>query len=231
MTIIVPLAGPDFELKGGVTKAEILVDGVPLLRRCLDSRPWVGRAGPDGEEYVFVLRDTAVVRRFADDILLSWYQKAKVLYLGAGTQGAAFSALAGCALSSVDEPLIIDLADIVYRAPGDQIDVLLERNNQVGAIALTFESSEPCYSFIREIGGVFSEAIEKRVVSSHASVGTYIYKKPAIYMAALANVIMGREDYTVGGLHYVCPIFNGVPSLGLTVERLGCEMVMDVKNS
>lgn len=231
MTIIVPLAGPDFDLADGGVKPELMVGGVPLLQRCLESRPWSGLAGKRGGGYVFVFKDSKSSRGFAEGPLARWYPHARRIYLSNFTEGAALSALAGAALAQQDQPLVIDLADIEFDAPALNLNRLFSEGVGVGALALTFESQLDCYSYIREEDGLFVEAVEKRVVSNHASAGVYIYRRPATYLGALHGVLAGDTDYRHRGLHYVCPVFNGVKALGLEVLRKPVRLIQDIKTA
>jgi hypothetical protein len=228
LTVIVPLAGPDFELEQGYTKAERHIDGVPLLIRCLHSRPWF-QADDDGSDYVFVLQDTTVSRDFAISKLAKWFPSSKVVYLSAFSDGAALSALAGVALCELSKPLIIDLADIEFSVDSFSIKEIFDREDRIGAVALTFDSSSSLYSYIRESAGRFIEALEKTVISEHASTGVYIYRNPLVFLDAFQRTVGGGRDYRHNGLHYVCPVFNGVKAMGLEVHRMSCVLIRDVK--
>lgn len=228
MTIVVPLAGPDFELVHGATKAELCIDGTPLLVRCLNSRPWY-RSDERGSDYVFVLQDTKVSRGFAISKLKEWYPYSRVVYLSEFTLGAALSTLAGIALCDLGEPLVIDLADIEFTVDEFSIVEAFSRESCVGAIALTFASESKAYSYIKEDGGKFIEAVEKDVISQHASVGVYIYRNPLVFLSAFQKTLAGEIDYRHNGLHYICPIFNGIKTMGLEVRRVSCDLVRDVK--
>ena len=54
MKVIVPLAGPDFVKPDGSVKAEISVEGLPLLRRALESRSWWTHGLVSDADLVFV---------------------------------------------------------------------------------------------------------------------------------------------------------------------------------
>ena len=62
MRVVVPLAGPDFILKDGSLKANIKLNGEPLLSSVLNSRPWAKNMNP--ANYSFVLFDTPETRAF-----------------------------------------------------------------------------------------------------------------------------------------------------------------------
>ena len=227
MKVIVPLAGPDFELPGGGTKAEQLLGGQPLLRRALDGRPWANKLSPD--DYIFVMRDSQASRGFSDRALQLWYPGSQTVYLSQASQGAALSAAAGAAMAGTCGPIIIDLADIDFRCEMT-VSEELEHNALIGAIALTFPSTNPGYSYIQEdADGNFVRAAEKVVISAHASAGVYIFRDTAIFYAALAYCMRHFEQHTHNGLYYVCPLFNGVAAAGWQVVRREVTNVFDIK--
>lgn len=223
-----PLAGPDFERQDGSVKAELTIDGQPLLRRCLEGRSWWQRCQVQSEDLVFVLRDTPRSRRFAEESLAAWYPGAQVVTLSATAGGAALSALAGVALAGHAAGLLcVDLVDIEYRSTFDPVRCFAERSD-VGAAALVFASTNPAYSYLRTAGdGNVVEAAEKRVISPYASAGTYVFDSAATYLEALAHNLRHREAVTHKGLFFVCPLFNGVIASG---RRVILEQVHDVRD-
>jgi hypothetical protein len=226
--VVVPLAGPDFEREDGSVKAELLVGGQPLLRRCLEGRGWWQRGQVRDGDLVFVLRDTPRSRRFAAETLAAWYPGARIVTLSATADGAALSALAGIALTGSETgPLCVDLVDIEYRSTFDPSRCFAQRSS-VGAAALVFHSTNPAYSYLRtDNEGNVVEAAEKRVISQHASVGTYFFDRAATYLEALAHNLRHAEQVTHRGLFFVCPLYNGVIAAG---RRVILEQVHDVRD-
>jgi hypothetical protein len=228
LKVIVPLAGPDFEREDGGVKAALAIDGQPLLRRCLEGRSWWRRGQVRGEDLVFVLRDTPRSRRFAAEALAAWYPSARVVTLSATADGAALSALAGIALVGAEAgPLCVDLADIEYRSSFDPVRCFAQPFG-VAAAALVFHSTSPAYSYLRtDSEGNVVEAAEKRVISTHASAGTYVFDSAATYLEALAHNLRHRDQVAHRGLFYVCPLYNGVIATG---RRVVLEQVHDVRD-
>ncbi|MCS6766969.1 MAG: hypothetical protein MO847_11485 [Candidatus Protistobacter heckmanni] len=231
MKIVVPPADPGFELGSGplcAVKAELAIDGEPLLRLALETRPWwrAGEAGP--ADLIFVLRDSIASRLFAEGTLQRWYPGCRLTYLGAPARGAALSALAGVAVAAADdEPLCIDLADIQFEDAASPAAVFADPAK--GAFVPTFESSLPCYSYLRrDAAGRVVEAVEKRVVSSEASAGVYLFRSPAVYLRALAHALAHPEAHLHEGLFYVCPLLNGVLAQGYAVEAERVGAVRDL---
>ena len=67
MKIIVPLAGPDFILENGSTKAEIEYCGDDILHYILKKRPWYKYTL--STDYIFVLQDTEQTRSLVNNKL------------------------------------------------------------------------------------------------------------------------------------------------------------------
>jgi hypothetical protein len=228
MRVIVPLAGPDFVRPDGSVKAEVVLQDRPLLIAALGSRPWATQVAP--EDHVFVLMDRPETRAFASGPLLEWYPSAARVFLGQHSKGAALSALAGVAMGRAGEgPLIIDLADILYASdlePG----AVFSRDAGCGAIALAFQSRLPSYSYLRlDDEGRVVEAAEKRVISTNASAGTYIFADAPVFLNAVAHALRNFSGQQHNGLLYVCPLLNGVLAAGYSVELAPVTDVVDIK--
>lgn len=229
MEVVVPLAGGDFERPDGTTKAEMLVDGQPLLLRALWSRSWWRRGDVTAADFRFILRDTPTSRRFAAGPLAQWFPDARHVFLSHMTAGAAFSVAAGVALCDPVRPLCIDLADILYDETLDAA-AAFAADPKLGGIALTFPSDLPVYSYLRlGADGRVVEAAEKRVISEHASAGTYFFRDAGAYNRALSHAVVERASQTYRDIFFVCPLFNGVIDAGLDVSAVPVTNVHDIK--
>lgn len=228
MHVIVPLAGPDFVRADGSIKALEPFQGKPLLRYALNSRPWSCKV----KHYSFVLYDSEETREFANNYLRHWHKGCSIVYLSAFSQGAAMSALAGVsALNEFYQPLIIDLADIIYKS-NVSIEQVLQASPDIGGIALAFKSRNPQYSYLAsDKNGQVVAAAEKKVISDQASAGTYIFRDCAIVLRAIAHAIENESSQTYNDLFYVCPLFNGVLAQGKKVSLVPVSDVTDVKLS
>lgn len=229
MEIVVPLAGPDFELGDGSTKAEILSGEQPLLLRTLTSRSWWRRGEASDANMVFVLRDTACSRKFADGPLRDWFPGARKSFLSHSTQGAALSALAGVALCDPERPLCVDLADIIYDDDIQPVS-LFKADARLGGILPVFKSKWPLYSYaVLAPDGTVTRTAEKEVISDLASAGTYFFRDASVFFSALSYVARRKADNTYNGLFFVCPLFNGVVAAGHDVRVRSVADVVDIK--
>lgn len=225
MQVVVPLAGPDLVDCNGDIKPLKLFSGQPFLKRVLDSRPWSALV----TNYLFVLINDFSSRQIVQHIE-AWYPDAGFVFLSTHTRGAACSVLAAIALqANVNEPIIVDLADISYTSDINIVECLT-RTPLCGALALTFKSNKPIYSYLAtDSAGIFVEAAEKKVISSNASVGTYIFRSSIVYLRALAHSFENELNQTFNGSFYVCPLMNGVLSQGLTVQLRPVSNIYDPK--
>lgn len=230
MKIVVPLAGPDFERDDDTVKAMVDAGGKPLLRRTIEGRPW-WRSGQIGAaDLIFVVRDTPASQRFARDILPSWFPGSTTVSLGRFARGAALSALAGLALAADPAEVIgVDLVDIDYASTLNPVARFAAAPDS-GGIALVFPSSNPIYSYLRtDAQGRVVEAAEKRVISTHASAGTYFFANLGTYLVALAHSLDNEEAVTHRDLFFVCPLMNGVIAGGREVLIDPVDNVVDIK--
>lgn len=230
MKIVVPLAGPDFIRPDGSVKALHMLDGEPLLKRVLDSRPWAKNAC--SADYAFVLKDAPETREFVTNHLLNWYPDARVFYISDYTRGAALSALvATAAYTTATDRLIVDLADILYNSTLDP-DAMFDADYTLGGIALTFDSQNPIYSYLEvDQNGAFIRAAEKIVISNNASAGTYLFASTPIYLRAVAHALENENTQTHANLFFACPLFNGVADQGKTVALQSVTNIQDIKIS
>ena len=107
---------------------------------------------------------------------------------------------------------------------------MFAQDHTCGGIALTFIADNPAYSYLRtDADGMFVEAAEKRVISSNASAGTYVFRNMPTYLRALAHGLENAANQTYRNLFFVCPLFNGVRASGQTVHLAPVCDVTDIK--
>lgn len=221
MICVIPLAGPDLVRQDGHIKPLSEVDGMPLIERVLTSRQWWCDGSVASEDLLFVLRadvpESKTVARFLD----THFAGARKVYLNHLTCGALFSAMAGVsATTRPEEVLCVDLADIIYDVDGEEIAAWLANVDSAGLIPW-FCADEPCYSYLRIDGnGRVTATAEKRVISKHASAGTYFFRDTATFLEAVAFSIRAQEQLAVNGNWFVCPSFNGLVRLGKRVDQV-----------
>jgi hypothetical protein len=228
MQCIVPLAGPQLTHPTYGLIPNYPIDGIPLLRRTIETRRWWTDRRLRAEDLIFVLREGPELREIRASVT-GWFEGCRVVTLSHLTRGALLSALAGtAAVSALDEPLIVDLADILYDVDADIESRFADRS--VGAVATYFEASDACYSYFTfGADGSVASAAEKKVISRHASAGTYIFRSAGHFMASTGRALRdSREELTVGRALFVCPVLNTIVRQGLKVIALEARNVRSV---
>jgi HAD superfamily hydrolase (TIGR01509 family) len=130
----------------------------------------------------------------------------KIVQVDGITEGAACTTLLAKDLIDNDNPLVIANSDqfiewnsneCMYAFNADQID---------GGI-LTFNAHHPKWSYAK-LGddGFVSEVAEKKVISDHATVGVYFWRKGSDYVKYAEQMI--STNVRVNNEFYVCPVFN-----------------------
>lgn len=226
MFVIIPLAGPDFISNGNI-KGELQYKGKDLLIKILESRPWYGII--PSQNYIFIINNDKKVRDFANEKLNNWFPGCKIIILNHFTRGAAFSVLSAGSFVDLQSKIIIDLADIDYKITNDSIN-LINQLDKKDALAISFKSTKTIYSYLLFENNNFIEAREKKVISNLASAGTYIFGSFESYVEAFYNMANSETDYTFNNLYYICPIFNGIKSIGGIVRHFGATDIIDIKN-
>ncbi|MDR3527149.1 MAG: hypothetical protein P4L57_07690 [Rhizomicrobium sp.] len=229
MQCVVPLAGPQLSHPQHGLMACYPVDGVPLLKRTLETRAWWSAGRLTAADLVFVLRE-GEERAELRSIVTSWFPGCRFVTLPGLTKGALLSALAGAAtITKLDEPLIIDLADILYDAEMD-IEAQFGADPSLGALVPYFEADDPCYSYFRlDAEGFMAFAAEKQVISHHASAGTYIFRSTAHFIAAAGqSLTQARSELTVGSALFVCPVLNSVVRQGARVKPIAARNIRSI---
>ena len=229
MKCIVPIAGPDY-FKNGNVKGLIRTTDGPLLKSVLDSRYW--RNILKSDDYIFILYDCDLSRRFADDYLAKWFPGCSLAFINRYTKGAAISILP--ALSMINdhnnEELIIDLADIKFSTDSNPFQYFHQMD--IGAVYYYFTNSNPAYSYLLlDSDNNIVKAAEKRVISNNASAGVYCFRSANLYLRALIHSLDNESEFTFNGLHYVCPLVNGIVALEIRSYALPVTNVEDVKLS
>ena len=227
MRVLIPLAGSDFIGDDGSLKALQPLSGQPLLLHTLQTRPWYKDIKP--QNYSFVFYDSQTTRAFAKHKLADWFPGSKATFISHHTRGAAISTLGALMLGhDHNTPIIVDLADIVYRSTLDPFREF--QSDNLGGIALVFNSDDPKYSYLKTNSqGQFVEAAEKQAISRNASAGTYLFSDSATYLRALAHALDNAESQTYRDLFFVCPLFNGVKNQDKTIKLETVFDIIDIK--
>jgi hypothetical protein len=213
MKCIVPLAGPDLWTEKHGFRPLFDLDGTPLIEAALKARAWAGKLTP--EDYVFVLREVPRLAELVAYLRATW-PGCRIVTLSDLTGGALYSVLAAMALVKPGEPLIVDLADILFESGPADPAALFAREGH-GAVVPVFTSSEDCYSYLTIADGLVTGAREKQAISDNASAGVYMFRDVQVFLRAAAHNLDHRETMSFRNILFICPMVNGVIAGGGTV--------------
>lgn len=226
ISCIVPLAGPDFNTEKHGIKALVPVAGEPLIRKVLKSRSWYN-SSLGNECIIFVLRNIA-----GADKVISYLEEefagCNIVRLSGLSDGALLSAMAGAALvHSYSQPVIVDLADIMFQCDFDPVKIFAD-NPFIGGIIPYFISNSPRYSYLELSGEWVTQAVEKKVVSDAASAGVYIFRDLPLFLEAAADSLRFDKLYSYNNNMYLCPAMNGLIRTHILVKAVQIQNVVEL---
>jgi hypothetical protein len=207
MYSIIPLAGPDCE------RVFTEIEGESFIQYALKSRAWVKNGEASTADLIFVLREFPRLKEL-QTLLSQWYPKSQTVVISQLTQGALLSAAAGAALiRDFTRPIIVDLIDILYESSFSPTALFTQQPNLLGLIPY-FHSTNPKYSYLALKNDQVTQAAEKKVISSHASAGTYFFRDAPTFWHAVAGMTKDPSTYAYRDNLFVCPSFNVLLPLG-----------------
>lgn len=142
--------------------------------------------------------------------------RCNMITLDQPTEGAACTVLLASKYFNNEDELLIANSDQYIET---SIDKFLEdaRKRSLDGSILTFKSSHPKWSFAKlDEENLVMEVAEKKVISSHATVGIYYYRQGGLFFEAASQMM--RKNVRVNNEFYVCPVYNEMILAG---KRIG----------
>ena len=122
------------------------------------------------------------------------------------TEGAACTVLLATAYIDGGEELVIANSDQLVDYDLNRFIEHARRSGADGSI-LTFEAVHPKWSYARvNDAGLVTQVAEKRVISNHATVGIYYFRRGSDFVQAATSMI--RKELRINNEFYVCPVYN-----------------------
>jgi len=139
------------------------------------------------------------------------------------TEGAACTVLLARDFLDSDDPLMIANSDQIVDLPIEDYLAVGDAPGIAGHI-MTFWADDPKWSYCRmREDGTVSEVVEKKVISTEATVGIYNFAHGRDFVRAADHMI--RQDLRVNNEFYVAPCYNQLIAGGsrVVVARTGRE--------
>ena len=218
MNVLIPMAGSGSRFtEAGYTvpKPLIDVDGKPMIE-CV-----VNNLGAQ-HKYIFVVQKNLFETHNLEELFSSICTEFEIVIIDGITEGTACTALLASDHIDRDGPLMIANSDQYLEgwdkefSPGDDID---------GCI-VTFKSTDPNCSYIREVDGVVTECREKEKISNIATVGLYYWSKGSDFIKYANQMI--EKNIRTNNEFYTCPVYNEAIADGKRITTYPVKYVWQI---
>ena len=206
LNIVIPMAGAGTRFQqAGYTFPKPLIDvnGKPMIQVVIDNlRPQCAH------QFIFICQKEHYDNYSLNEIFnnLAGRDNYKCILLTALTQGAACTVMTAIEHINNDNDLIIANSDQYIDIDFNKY-IDFSRESEADGAIMTFEASHPKWSYARvNKEGNVMEVAEKKVISSHATVGIYYFRTGRQFVEATNAMI--EKDIRVNNEFYVCPVYN-----------------------
>lgn len=202
LNVLIPMAGAGSRFaQQGYTfpKPLIEVNGKPMIEVVVKNLNIEAN-------YIFLVQKEHYEKYNLKYLLNLLSPNCKIVQVDGLTEGAACTTLLAKEYIDNNNPLIIANSDqfldwnsneAMYSMIADEID----------AGIFTFKANHPKWSYAKLRGdGFVAEVAEKKIISTHATVGVYYWKKGSDYVKYAEQMI--NKNIRTNNEFYVCPVFN-----------------------
>jgi len=211
--LVMPMcgAGSRFAVRGFHEPKPLLpIQGKPFFYWSAESV----RACVEPDSITFVILREHVNKFALDQVIRSYYPDARLVVLDETPPGAVLTCMAGIEGLPEDEAVIFNDCDHLFRAPDFSRFCADGFPGTPAGALLTFESTEPKFSFLEmDAQGHVTRTVEKVAVSTHAICGAYYFSDPRTFREA-ADVYLKHCSYSE---YYLSGVYNELAAAGKTV--------------
>ena len=211
LNILIPMAGAGKRFKeAGHTFPKPLIgvpnmNGDPMIKVVIDSLGMHGKT-------IFVVQTGHRNKYNLDLFLRMLTPECKIVDVEGITEGAACTCLLAKAHIDNGNELVVANSDQFLDWKPEEF-IYFMRNKKADFGILTFANNHPKWSYAKtDAAGKILEVAEKEVISNHATVGVYYWKKGADFVRSAERMINKNlrvgQSFNGKGEFYVCPSFN-----------------------
>ena len=205
INIVIPMAGAGSRFaQAGYEKPKPFIDvaGKPMIVRVLENLDY-----PEAR-YILIAREEHLQQ---EKELVTWIVKnynVTFVTVDSLTEGTACTVLYARSLIRSQTPVVIansdQIIDIKFK---DFINDAITRKLDVSILTFIDEERNPKWSFAKLDGeGLVTEVQEKKPISSHATVGIYLFSNGEEFIESVMQMII--ENDRIQGEFYTCPTYN-----------------------
>tara|TARA_B100000131_G_scaffold262783_1_gene259308 strand:- start:95 stop:802 length:708 start_codon:yes stop_codon:yes gene_type:complete len=200
LNVVIPMAGLGQRFKKAgykLPKPFIDVEGMPMIDAV------VKNLDVPADYYFIVLNEHYELFNFNNSL------RGAVITTNGLTEGAACSVLLAEEHIDNDTPLLIANSDQILSWDSSEF---ISKSAKDGSI-VTFNDSDPKWSYARVENNLIKEVAEKKVISNNATSGVYYWNKGKDFVYYSKQMI--SKDIRVNNEFYVCPVYNEAIKDGL----------------
>jgi dTDP-glucose pyrophosphorylase len=208
LNIVVPMAGAGSRfIDAGFNdpKPLICINKTPMIKVVIDNlKP------NQPHQFIFICQKKHIELYGLNSKLSSWALNSKLIEIDGMTEGAACTVLAAKQIINNNIPLMIANSDQFIDLP---IDVYLQRIEELNldGLIMTMTANDPKWSYVKlDNLGFVTNVVEKKVISSEATVGIYNFKRGSDFVIAAEKMIINNERSN--NEFYVAPVYNNLIS-------------------
>lgn len=188
LQVVMPIGGVGSRFaKVGIQTPKPLIDvrGMPMFFRAIRSVQALGFE----TEYIFVIREDQDAKFNLGRTITHHVPSAKIVVLKEESPGASSTVLAAKSLLDPALPLLVLDCDIAFESEEYKEKILEAIRGAADGVLLSFQSTEPRYSFARtDENGLVVETAEKVAISNNALMGAYFFTKARNFINAAEDL-------------------------------------------
>jgi dTDP-glucose pyrophosphorylase len=217
--IVMPMAGAGSRFANAgfdTPKPLIEVDGMPMFLKAISSLDAIKAE----KEVIFIVRQEHIENQNLEKLIKDAMPEAVVIALHEITRGAAETAFMAKDQLEPSDPVIVMDCDLWFKSESydNMVNSILEDDNSISAGLITFESSDPRYSYAKvDLDNIVSETAEKRVISNHAITGAYFFSTAEVFINA-ASILLNQPIDEKMPEYYLSLLYNILIDEGKKVQ-------------
>ena len=175
----------------------------------------------DVEDITFVILQSHIEEFKIDQVIKQYFPDAKLSVIPKVLNGAVLTCMHGVEHIDDDLPIVFNDCDHAFTASAFYDFCKRAAFDTPDGGLLTFESSDPKYSFLEmDDDGNVINTVEKKAVSTHAICGAYYFKNKELFLRC-ATEYLDKCNYSE---YFVSGVYNIMAEKKLKIANIKCDV-------